>query len=211
MMFGYATNETEECMPLTISLAHNLNRKMAELRKTDPSCEWLRPDSKTQVTCEHELRNGEVIPTRVHTVVISVQHAEEITLEEQRAQLKSKVQKDIQSFFIENCLDYRRSHSRSSDRREHDLPSPALRSIRHWRSSRRCWSHRAKNHRRHLWRLGCPRWWRLLRQGLHQGRPLRRLRCPLGRQVPRHSRPRPTMSGPGLLCHWCFKTTLTPC
>ena len=77
-------------MPLTITLAHNLNRKMAELRKTDPSCEWLRPDSKTQVTCEHELKNGEVIPTRVHTVVISVQHAEEITLEEQRAQLKSK-------------------------------------------------------------------------------------------------------------------------
>jgi len=91
LMFGYATNETEECMPLTITLAHNLNRKMAELRKTDPSCEWLRPDSKTQVTCEHELRNGEVIPTRVHTVVISVQHAEEITLEEQRAQLKSKI------------------------------------------------------------------------------------------------------------------------
>jgi len=91
LMFGYATNETEECMPLTITLAHNLNRKMAELRKSDPTCEWLRPDSKTQVTCEHELRNGEVIPTRVHTVVISVQHAEEITLEEQRAQLKSKI------------------------------------------------------------------------------------------------------------------------
>jgi len=70
-MFGYATNETEECMPLTITLAHQLNMRMSDLRRTDPSCEWIRPDSKTQVTCEHELRNGEVIPLRVHTVVQS--------------------------------------------------------------------------------------------------------------------------------------------
>merc|ERR1712019_22236 len=91
LMFGYATNETEECMPLTITLAHKLNQKMAELRRTDPACEWLRPDSKTQVTCEHELRNGEVIPTRAHTVVISVQHSDDITNEEMRESLKKDV------------------------------------------------------------------------------------------------------------------------
>lgn len=48
LMFGYATDETEECMPLTVVLAHKLNAKMAELRR-DGSVPWLRPDSKTQV------------------------------------------------------------------------------------------------------------------------------------------------------------------
>ena len=91
LMFGYATNETEECMPLTITLAHKLNQRMSDLRRTDPACEWIRPDSKTQVTCEHELRNGEVIPLRVHTVVISVQHSDDISNEEMRKQLKEKV------------------------------------------------------------------------------------------------------------------------
>lgn len=49
LMFGYATDETEECMPLTIILAHKLNSKMAELRR-DGTIPWLRPDSKTQVS-----------------------------------------------------------------------------------------------------------------------------------------------------------------
>lgn len=55
LMFGYATDETEECMPLTVVLAHKLNAKMAELRRNG-SVPWLRPDSKTQVesnTCEN--------------------------------------------------------------------------------------------------------------------------------------------------------------
>jgi len=90
LMFGYATNETEECMPLTISLAHGLNRKMAELRRNG-ECPWLRPDTKTQVTCEHILKNGEVIPTRVDTVVISSQHSDDINNDDMRAQLREKV------------------------------------------------------------------------------------------------------------------------
>lgn len=51
LMFGYATDETEECMPLTIILAHKLNAKMAELRRNG-SLPWLRPDSKTQVSVD---------------------------------------------------------------------------------------------------------------------------------------------------------------
>lgn len=51
-MFGYATDETEECMPLTIVLAHKLNAKLAELRRNG-TLPWLRPDSKTQVSDEH--------------------------------------------------------------------------------------------------------------------------------------------------------------
>ncbi|XP_062257327.1 S-adenosylmethionine synthase isoform X1 [Platichthys flesus] len=94
LMFGYATDETEECMPLTIVLAHRLNSKMAELRR-DGSIPWLRPDSKTQVTVHYEQKDGAVIPKRVHTVVISVQHDDYISLEEQKSVLKEKVIKAV--------------------------------------------------------------------------------------------------------------------
>lgn len=94
LMFGYATDETEECMPLTIVLAHKLNSKMAELRR-DGTIPWLRPDSKTQVTVHYKQENGAVIPLRVHTVVISVQHDDNISLEEQQRILKEKVIKAV--------------------------------------------------------------------------------------------------------------------
>lgn len=90
LMFGYATDETEECMPLTIVLAHKLNAKMAELRRNG-TIPWLRPDSKTQVTVHYDQRDGAVIPKRVHTIVISVQHDDCISLEEQKRVLKEKV------------------------------------------------------------------------------------------------------------------------
>uniref|UniRef100_A0A8B9YRS4 methionine adenosyltransferase n=1 Tax=Bos mutus grunniens TaxID=30521 RepID=A0A8B9YRS4_BOSMU len=89
LMFGYATDETEECMPLTIMLAHRLNARMAELRRSG-QLPWLRPDSKTQVTVQYTQDNGAVIPMRVHTVVISVQHNEDITLEDMRRALKEQ-------------------------------------------------------------------------------------------------------------------------
>lgn len=91
LMFGYATNETEECMPLTCYLSHRLNERMTDLRNHSKAHSWLRPDSKTQVTIEHKIINGEVIPQRVHTVVISVQHSDDITNETMRASLKSDV------------------------------------------------------------------------------------------------------------------------
>uniref|UniRef100_A0A674B5I2 S-adenosylmethionine synthase n=1 Tax=Salmo trutta TaxID=8032 RepID=A0A674B5I2_SALTR len=94
LMFGYATDETEECMPLTIILAHKLNSKMAELRRNG-TVPWLRPDSKTQVTVHYEQENGAVIPIRVHTVVISVQHDDFIGLEEQKKVLKETVIKAV--------------------------------------------------------------------------------------------------------------------
>ncbi|XP_021102386.1 S-adenosylmethionine synthase isoform X2 [Heterocephalus glaber] len=90
LMFGYATDETEECMPLTIILAHKLNARMAELRRTS-ALPWLRPDSKTQVTVQYTQKNGAVIPVRVHTIVISVQHNEDISLEDMRRALKEQV------------------------------------------------------------------------------------------------------------------------
>jgi len=62
-MFGYATDETEECMPLTVVLAHAMNRKISDLRR-DGTLWWARPDTKTQVTCEYYFENGACIPTR---------------------------------------------------------------------------------------------------------------------------------------------------
>uniref|UniRef100_UPI00398E3187 S-adenosylmethionine synthase-like n=1 Tax=Pristiophorus japonicus TaxID=55135 RepID=UPI00398E3187 len=90
LMFGYATDETEECMPLTIILAHQLNAKMAELRR-DRTLPWLRPDSKTQVTVQYSQENGMVVPTRIHTIVVSVQHDEDVSVDEMRTALKEKV------------------------------------------------------------------------------------------------------------------------
>lgn len=94
LMFGYATDETEEAMPLTVVLAHKLNQRMADLRRNG-TCKWLRPDSKTQVTCEYSFKDGACIPKRVHTVVISVQHDEHIQLESMREILMTSVIKEV--------------------------------------------------------------------------------------------------------------------
>ncbi|KAG5840316.1 hypothetical protein ANANG_G00187520 [Anguilla anguilla] len=94
LMFGYATNETEECMPLTIVLAHKLNAKMAELRRNG-ALPWLRPDSKTQVTVQYRQDRGAMLPVRVHTIVVSVQHDEDVCLDEMRDALKEKVVKAV--------------------------------------------------------------------------------------------------------------------
>jgi len=93
-MFGYATNETPEFMPLTHVLASQLVTKLTELRKNG-SLPWLRPDAKTQVTVEYKKDGGFLTPVRVHTVVISTQHDENVTNEVIRAELKDKVIKAV--------------------------------------------------------------------------------------------------------------------
>ncbi|KRT78988.1 hypothetical protein AMK59_7553 [Oryctes borbonicus] len=94
LMFGYATDETDECMPLTVVLAHKLNQKIAELRRNEVFW-WARPDSKTQVTCEYKFDHGACIPQRVHTVVVSLQHSEKISLDELRYEVLNKVIRDV--------------------------------------------------------------------------------------------------------------------
>lgn len=87
MMFGFACNETETLMPLPIFLAHKLSRRLAELRKSG-ALPWLGPDGKSQVTVEYS--RGK--PKRIHTVLISTQHAADIS------------QKEIRCQIIEQCI-----------------------------------------------------------------------------------------------------------
>merc|ERR1712137_433282 len=76
IMFGYASDETEDCMPLTHSMATRLGKKLTDVRKSGLLW-WLRPDGKTQVTIEYlQKADGSVEPRKIHTVVISTQHAE---------------------------------------------------------------------------------------------------------------------------------------
>jgi S-adenosylmethionine synthetase len=98
MMFGYATNETPELMPAAISLAHKLTRRLAEVRKSG-KLSYLRPDGKSQVTVEYDEAGK---PVRIDAVVISTQHAEQISNDELRADIQKHV---IQAVLPEKWLD----------------------------------------------------------------------------------------------------------
>ncbi len=91
MMFGYATNETEEYMPYPIMLAHKLARRLTEVRKNG-TLPYLRPDGKTQVTVEYDENNN---PIRLDAVVLSTQHSEDVTQEQIHADIRKYVFDEI--------------------------------------------------------------------------------------------------------------------
>ncbi|EAE1588111.1 methionine adenosyltransferase [Listeria monocytogenes] len=93
LMFGFATDETEELMPLPIFLAHGLARKLTELRKTN-KLDYLRPDAKTQVTVEYDEFNQ---PVRIDTIVVSTQHHPDITQEQ--------IAKDLHTHLFQEVID----------------------------------------------------------------------------------------------------------
>jgi len=97
MMFGFACNETEELMPLPISLAHELSRKLASVRK-DGTLKYLRPDGKTQVTIEYH----DDKPVRIENIVVSTQHSPEVDLDTIKKDIKEYVIKPI---VPENMID----------------------------------------------------------------------------------------------------------
>jgi S-adenosylmethionine synthetase len=99
MMFGYASNETEELMPAAISFAHRLTRRLTEVRKTG-QLPYLRADGKSQVTVEYDAKTHK--PIRIDAVVISSQHSETISTEELRADILKHV---IQKVLPANLLD----------------------------------------------------------------------------------------------------------
>lgn len=101
LMFGYATNETPEMMPLPILLAHKLVEKLAEIRKNG-TAPFLRPDGKSQVTVEYDGN----IPKRVHTVVIAAQHDEDISLDQLKAEIIEKAIKPVCGEWIDENTKY---------------------------------------------------------------------------------------------------------
>ena len=88
MMFGYASEETEDFMPYPIYLAHKLSRQLSKVRK-DGTLPYLRPDGKSQVTVEYD---NEGKPLRIDAVVVSSQHSDDVDWE--------KIQKDIRKYVI---------------------------------------------------------------------------------------------------------------
>jgi len=98
MMFGYACRETESFMPMSIQYAHDLVRELARIRKNgDGLMDYLRPDSKSQVTIEYD--DDRTTPRRVHTIVISTQHDEKVT--------QSQIESDVREFLIPKVIDER--------------------------------------------------------------------------------------------------------
>lgn len=95
LMFGYATNETKELFPMSHFLAQKLAYQMSLVRK-DGTCDWLRPDGKTQVTVEYEDVKGVMIPKRVHTILISTQHSEKVD--------NKQIQKDLMDHVIKPVI-----------------------------------------------------------------------------------------------------------
>lgn len=90
IMFGYASDESPELMPLTVVYSHKLNHAMAAARRNG-HLPWLLPDTKTQVTIEYKKDGGAVTPVRVDTIVVSTQHTDDISTEEIRKLIKSEI------------------------------------------------------------------------------------------------------------------------
>ncbi|KAL9052799.1 MAG: hypothetical protein Q9162_005161 [Coniocarpon cinnabarinum] len=105
IMFGYASDETPEMLPLTIQLSHKLNSALKAARH-DGSMPWVRPDTKTQVTVEYKHDGGAVVPVRVDTVVISAQTDDTLTIEQIRKGLKELIQRVIPKQYLDDRTVY---------------------------------------------------------------------------------------------------------
>ena len=105
IMFGYASDESPELMPLTVVYSHKLNHAMASARRNG-HLPWLLPDTKTQVTIEYKKDGGAVVPVRVDTIVVSTQHTDDISTEDIRKLIKSIIDKVIPSHMLDERTVY---------------------------------------------------------------------------------------------------------
>ena len=101
LMFGYATNETPQLMPLPITMAHQLSMKLSQSRKSK-ELGWLRPDGKSQVSVVYE--NG--VPKRIDTVVVSTQHSPDISMDQLREEVISKIIKPVCGEWVDDKTKY---------------------------------------------------------------------------------------------------------
>ena len=156
LMFGYACNETPELMPTPIALSHRILNRLTEARQNN-EVDWLRPDSKSQVTVEYDGNK----PVRIDTVVVSTQHAPEVTNEEIREFVIEKVVKpSLPEELIDGDITY---HINPTGRFVVGGPHGDLRLD--W----------PQDHCGHLWRLGSSRRWCVQWQRPHKSRPQRSL------------------------------------
>jgi S-adenosylmethionine synthetase len=100
LMFGFASNETEEYMPIAITLAHEIMKKLADVRKNHSEVTYLRPDSKSQVTVEY--RDG--VAARIDTIVVSTQHDPVVRGEEDNKKVQEIIAKDIQKYVLDEII-----------------------------------------------------------------------------------------------------------
>ena len=161
LMFGYASNETPELMPAPIMFAHRLGRELTKIRKSG-KVPWLRPDAKSQVSVAYE--DGK--PVRIENVVISTQHAADVSTQGDREVLHRERHQEVPPG--------------ADDDQEDRVPDQPDRPLRRRWSAGRHRSDRPQDHRRQLRRHGPSRRWRVLGQGSVEGRPQRRVHGPLG-------------------------------
>ena len=183
MMFGYASNETEEYMPYAISLAHKLARRLTQVRK-DGTLSYLRPDGKTQVTVEYDENDK---PVRLDAVVLSTQHDESVTQEQ--------IHRDIKKYVFDEILP-----ADMVDDKTKFFINPTGRFViggPHGDSG----TYGPENHRGQLLRIRPARRRRVFRKGLHQGGPLRSLRGPVRGQEYCGRRPGRQVRDSALLRH----------
>ena len=190
MMFGYACNETDNYMPLSLDLSHLLLTELAVIRREASAMtylrkgkvtSYLRPDSKSQVTIEYNERNE---PVRVHTIVLSTQHDEFVTpaddsKEAQEAADRGDVADDLQRCETGVVASCDRTTARTGTnlvRRPVDFIGESYRQIRYRRASRGYGIDGSQDYRRHVWRQRWSRRWRIFGKGSLEGGPFGRIR-----------------------------------